>query len=99
MAETAKDNELAVTLTRGQLKALMREAAAEALSQAAKPPPKWVDVDALAKHFGVSGQTIRNWVATGAPASQVGRNIKAKLDEFETWVETHRPDRKLKRVK
>jgi transposase len=98
--EAAKDDDKPVVmLSRGELKALMREAAAEALAQAAAPPMQWIDVEAAAAHFGVSGQTIRNWIAQGAPAAKPGRDYKVQLAPFTAWVEAHRPGVKLKRVK
>jgi len=103
MSEAAKkderDNEPAFTLTRSEIKQLMREAAAEALALARKPPDKWVDVETAAEHFGVSGQTIRNWIMAGAPAAKPGRDYKVQLEPFNEWVEAHRPGMKLKRVK
>ena len=103
MSEAAKkderDDAMAVTLTVAQLKQLVRDAAAEALAQAHKPPDKWVDVETAAEHFGVSGQTIRNWIMAGAPAAKPGRDYKVQLEPFNEWVEAHRPGMKLKRVK
>jgi len=89
MADTP-DDQMLVTLTRGQLKALVFEAASEAVrlhgSSAITP---WTDVAAVAKHFDVSGQTIKNWIARGAPARKVGSTYRIKLVDFEAWVNTH----------
>lgn len=101
MAEPARDEDdkIAVTLTVRELKALVKAAAREAIADTVKPPSDWVDVETAAQHFGVSGQTIRNWIDDGAPAINPGGNLwRIQLAEFRKWAESNRPKR-LKRVK
>jgi hypothetical protein len=51
---------------------------------------QWTDTDGAAKHFAVTGQTIRNWIRIGAPARQIGTSahpqLRIDLVEFDRWV-------------
>ncbi len=47
----------------------------------------WVSVDDVARHLGVSRDTVYRWIETrGMPAHKVGRLWKFKLDEVDEWV-------------
>lgn len=101
MTKAANDNDatMIVTLTAGQLRALIREEVALAVEKIAqvKPPSvseRWVDVAGAAAHFKCSPQTIRNWIAKGAPARSFGPAqhpmLRIDLTEFEAWVDRPR---------
>jgi excisionase family DNA binding protein len=50
-------------------------------------PEPWVSVEDVARHLGVSKDTIYRWVeARKIPAHRVGRFWKFKIDEVDTWV-------------
>lgn len=51
------------------------------------PPDPWVSVDDIARHLGVSKDTIYRWAeAQRLPAHKVGRFWKFKLQEVDEWV-------------
>ena len=48
---------------------------------------RWVSVDEIAEHLGVTRDSIYRWIdARGLPATKVGRVWKAKLSEVDIWV-------------
>lgn len=50
-------------------------------------PEPWVSVEDVARHLGVSKDTIYRWVeARKIPAHRVGRFWKFKIDEVDAWV-------------
>jgi excisionase family DNA binding protein len=47
----------------------------------------WSSVDAVAKHLGVTQDSIYRWIeARGLPANKIGRLWKFKLSEVDEWV-------------
>ena len=47
----------------------------------------WVAVDAVARHLGVSHDTVYRWIdGKGLPAQKIGRLWKLKLSEVDAWV-------------
>ena len=47
----------------------------------------WVGVDDVARHLGVSHDTVYRWIeAKGLPAHKVGRLWKFKLVDVDDWV-------------
>lgn len=50
---------------------------------------KWVGINEVAEHIGVTAETIRNWIKkTDIPASKVGRQWKFKISEVDSWVKS-----------
>ena len=48
---------------------------------------KWVSVEVVAEHVGVSIETIRRWIAKrGLPAHRAGRAWRLKVSEVDEWV-------------
>jgi len=48
---------------------------------------KWVAVEVVSEHVGVSIETIRRWVAKrGLPAHRAGRAWQLKLSEVDEWL-------------
>jgi excisionase family DNA binding protein len=48
---------------------------------------RWFSVEEIAKHLGVSKETIYRWVEKEKiPASKVGRQWKFKVSEVDEWV-------------
>ena len=48
---------------------------------------RWLSVEEIAKHLGVSKETIYRWVEKEKiPASKVGRQWKFKVSEVDEWV-------------
>ncbi len=48
---------------------------------------RWLSVDEIAKHLGISKDTVYTWVAKRKmPAHKVGKLWKFKIQEIDTWV-------------
>ena len=48
---------------------------------------RWISVDQVAEHLGVSRDTIYRWIdKRGLPAHKVGRFWKLQLREVDEWV-------------
>jgi len=51
------------------------------------PAERWISVDEVTEHLGVSRDTIYRWIEGKAlPAHRVGRLWKFKLSEVDAWV-------------
>lgn len=50
-------------------------------------PEPWLSVDEIARHLGVSRDTVYGWISKrGMPAHKVGRLWKFKADEVDEWI-------------
>ncbi len=48
----------------------------------------WVSVEDVARHLGVSKDTVYRWIdGRGLPAHKIGRLWKCKLTQVDAWVE------------
>ena len=48
---------------------------------------RWVNLEDVAKHLGISQDTVRAWIKAGKlPAYKAGKRYKFKLSEVDTWV-------------
>jgi len=48
---------------------------------------RWLSVDEIGKHLGVSSDTVYRWIDMHAmPAHRMGRLWKFKKDEVDEWV-------------
>lgn len=45
----------------------------------------WVDEGVVARHFGVSGRTVRRWGRLGLPSRKVGGARRFRLSVVEAW--------------
>lgn len=50
----------------------------------------WVNIDEVAKYFGVKPATIRDWIRKdkGIPAQKIGKSWKFKYSELDAWVKS-----------
>jgi excisionase family DNA binding protein len=49
----------------------------------------WVSVDELAKHLGVTKDSVYRWIERrGLPAQKIGKLWKFKISEADQWVRT-----------
>ncbi len=50
-------------------------------------PEKWVNLEAVADHTGLSKDTIRNYIKKGAiPYYRIGKQYKFKISEIDAWI-------------
>lgn len=50
---------------------------------------RWVTIDEVASHLGVTKDSIYRWVEKkGFPAHRVGRLFRFKLSEVDDWVKS-----------
>lgn len=48
---------------------------------------RWLSVDEISRHLGVSKDTVYNWiVGKQMPAHRIGRLWKFKISEVDKWV-------------
>jgi excisionase family DNA binding protein len=48
---------------------------------------RWLSVDEVAVHLGVSRDTVYRWIELkGMPARKIGRLWKLKMAEVDAWV-------------
>ena len=50
---------------------------------------KWVSLEEIAAHTGLSKDTIRNYIKRGViPFHRIGKQYKFKISEIDAWVES-----------
>ena len=50
---------------------------------------RWLGLEEIARHLGVSKETIRSWIRKETiPYHKVGRQYKFKASEVDKWVES-----------
>lgn len=50
---------------------------------------RWLSVEEIARHLGVSKDTIRAWIKKNSiPYHKVGRLYKFRVSEVDDWVES-----------
>lgn len=55
----------------------------------ANEPEKWVSLEEIAVHTGLSKDTIRNYIKRGViPFYRIGKQYKFKISEIDSWVES-----------
>ena len=52
-------------------------------------PEKWVSLEDVAGHLGVSKDTIRNWIRKKTiPFHKIGKQYKFQISEIDDWVKS-----------
>lgn len=50
---------------------------------------RWLSLEEISKHIGVSKDTIRSWIKKETiPFYKIGRQYKFRLSEVDAWVES-----------
>ena len=50
---------------------------------------RWLSVDEIAEHLGVSRDTIYNWInGKNMPATKIGKLWKFKVSQVDKWAES-----------
>lgn len=61
-------------------------------------PEPWLSVDEIARHLGVSRDTVYGWISKrDMPAHKVGRLWKFKADEVDEWIKEGSASDEIKR--
>ena len=56
-------------------------------------PEPWVSLEEIARHLGVSQDTVHRWLrGRGMPAHKVGRLWKFKVSDVDDWVRAGKAD-------
>lgn len=54
-----------------------------------KENERWLSLNEISKHIGVSKDTIRVWIKKGTiPYHKIGRQYKFRLTEVNAWIES-----------
>lgn len=86
-ARHAADERLAVTLTLGELRELVRDAALEAVADAAcAPRPALLDRSGLAQALGVGTSTVDRFRREGCPVLWVGDSPRFEIEPCLAWL-------------
>lgn len=52
-------------------------------------PEKWVSLEEIASHTGLSKDTIRNYIKKCViPYHRIGKQYKFRISEIDAWVES-----------
>lgn len=57
---------------------------------------RWLSVDEIAEHLGVSRDTIYNWIKKDMPAHKIGKLWKFKASEVDAWAKSGKADSRNK---
>lgn len=50
---------------------------------------KWVNLEEIAEHMGLSKDTIRNYIKKQQiPYHKIGKQYKFKISEIDAWIES-----------
>lgn len=50
---------------------------------------KWVNLEEIAEHMGLSKDTIRNYIKKDQiPYYRIGKQYKFKISEIDAWIES-----------
>jgi len=47
---------------------------------------KWLSVEGIADHLGISKDTVYVWIKKGMPATKIGKLWKFKASEVDAWA-------------
>ena len=51
---------------------------------------RWLSIDEISVHLGVSKDSVYRWIKQGLPAHKLGRLWKFKVSEVDAWVKSDR---------
>jgi excisionase family DNA binding protein len=87
MGESARKDDMLVTLTVEQLRSLIREEVRGELGNT-NASSTYMTVDQVAELLQVNARTVRNWVRSeGLPAMRVGAEYRFRRENVVTWLE------------
>jgi len=76
-----------IVTTKADLREIIRDALADALSDQRTPAAELMSAEELGKRIGVHARTVRNWVLHGCPHVRAGRKLRFREPDVFQWLE------------
>ncbi|MFZ1863740.1 MAG: helix-turn-helix domain-containing protein [Polyangiales bacterium] len=76
-----------IVTTKADLREIIRDALADALSDQRTPAAELMSAEELGKRIGVHARTVRNWVLHGCPHVRAGRKLRFREPDVLQWLE------------
>ncbi len=76
-----------VLTTKSDLREIIRDALADALSDQEPSASKLMSAEEVGKRIGVHARTIRNWALHGCPHVRAGRKLRFREPDVLRWLE------------
>ena len=76
-----------IVTTKADLREIIRDALADALSDRETPAPELMSAPELGKRIRVHARTVRNWVLHGCPHVRAGRKLRFRESDVLRWLE------------
>ena len=76
-----------IVTTKADLREIIRDALADALSDQTTPAAELMSAEELGKRIGVHARTVRNWVLHGCPHVRAGRKLRFREPDVLQWLE------------
>ena len=76
-----------IVTTKSDLREIIRDALADALSDQGTPVAELMSAEDLGKRIRVHARTVRNWVIDGCPHVRAGRKLRFREPDVLRWLE------------
>ena len=76
-----------IVTTKADLREIIRDALADALSDQKAPAPELMSAPEIGKRIRVHARTVRNWVLHGCPHVRAGRKLRFREPDVLRWLE------------
>lgn len=76
-----------IVTTKADLREIIRDALADALSDKKTPVAELMSAEELGKRIRVHARTVRNWVLHGCPHVRAGRKLRFREPDVLQWLE------------
>ena len=76
-----------IVTTEADLREIIRDALADALSDQKAPAPELMSAPELGKRIRVHARTDRSWVLHGCPHVRAGRKLRFREPDVLRWLE------------
>ena len=76
-----------IVTTKADLREIIRDALADALSDREAPAAELMSAEEVGKRIRVHARTIRNWVLHGCPHVRAGRKLRFREPDVLRWLE------------
>jgi excisionase family DNA binding protein len=76
-----------IVTTKADLREIIRDALADALSDQRTPAAELMSAEELGNRIRVHARTVRNWVLHGCPHVRAGRKLRFREPDVLQWLE------------